>query len=687
MLKKKTFVILSFLSMCFMVFCFCTPGNMNDEGKVKTIIKNVRNILTYTHYRPQIINDNFSEEVFNAYFEKIDGNKRYLLQSDYDYFKKDIHNLDDYFNNQDLEFYNSTIDTLFQRFEEAKVYSEDILKTPFDFSIDEDYIVGDDQLKYAKDKAESKDYWRKYLKYNALLELLRLQEDSTKMELPFADLEKEARETVSENITDFFRRQLKLTKEKFLVYYLNSFTERYDPHTSYFSPQDKDDFNVNISGQLEGIGAKLQDKKGYATIMELVIGGPAWKDGQLEVGDQIIQVKQKGEEPVNIVGMLLDEAIRHIRGKKGTEVTLTVKKKDGALKDIKIIRDVIEQEEVFARSAIINYNGEKYGIIYLPEFYTNFNDKNGRDPSDDITFELEGLKKENIKGLVFDLRYNGGGSLDEAVQIAGLFIPKGPVVQVRRSDGVMNVYQDENPSVVYDGPMVVLVNELSASSSEIFAAAMQDYKRAVIVGSNKTFGKGTVQTFIPVDHKNSSKNEMGDLKVTIQKFYRVNGGSTQLRGVTPDIIMPDVLAYSDISESYSNDALPWDQIKEIKINQWQPTFDLTTVKEKSKIRLENNEYAALIDEAALYYKNLDKIERVSLNLDKFKEERKAREEKSKKYDSINKYKTDIEVDFPHWELEKIERDTVLKEKRKNWYKDIRNDFYIEESINVLKDIS
>ena len=372
MLKKKTFVILSFLSMCFMAFCFCTPGNMNDEGKVKTIIKNVRNILTYTHYRPQIINDNFSEEVFNAYFEKIDGNKRYLLQSDYDYFKKDIHNLDDYFNNQDLEFYNSTIDTLFQRFEEAKVYSEDILKTPFDFSIDEDYIVGDDQLKYAKDKAESKDYWRKYLKYNALLELLRLQEDSTKMELPFADLEKEARETVSENITDFFRRQLKLTKEKFLVYYLNSFTERYDPHTSYFSPQDKDDFNVNISGQLEGIGAKLQDKKGYATIMELVIGGPAWKDGQLEVGDQIIQVKQKGEEPVNIVGMLLDEAIRHIRGKKGTEVTLTVKKKDGALKDIKIIRDVIEQEEVFARSAIINYNGEKYGIIYLPEFYTNF---------------------------------------------------------------------------------------------------------------------------------------------------------------------------------------------------------------------------------------------------------------------------------------------------------------------------
>ena len=293
---KKTLVLLSFLSMCFLAFCYCTPGNNTDDSKIQTIIKNVRNTLTYMHYRPQLINDDFSEEVFNSYMERLDPDKRYLLQSDYEEFKKDIHNLDDYFNNQDSRFYHATIDTLFKRFEETQAYSEEILKTPFEFSTEEYLLVGEDNSAYAKDKAAAKDLWRKYLKYSTLAELVRLQEDSTKMDLPLAELEIQARETVTDNISDFFRRRLKLKKERFLAFYINSFTEKYDPYTTYLSPQDTDDFDVNISGQLEGIGAKLQDKKGLATIMELVIGGPAWKDGQLEVGDQISHVKQKGEE-------------------------------------------------------------------------------------------------------------------------------------------------------------------------------------------------------------------------------------------------------------------------------------------------------------------------------------------------------------------------------------------------------
>src|SRR5690554_3139356 len=687
MFMKKTFVLLSFLSMCFLAFCFCTPGSGIDDVKIKTIIKNVKNTLTYMHYRPQIINDSFSEAVFVNYMEKIDPNKRYLLQTDYNEFVKDIHNLDDYFNNQDLRFYNATIDTLFIRFKEAKVYSEEVLKEPFDFSEDEELLIGDDVIQYPKDKAEAKDLWRKYLKYNTLVEVVRLQEDSTKMNLPFAELEKEAREKVAENIEDFFRRQLQLKKEKFLSYYINSFTERYDPHTSYFSPQDKDDFDVNISGQLEGIGARLQDKKGYATIVELVIGGPAWKDGQLEVGDQITHVKQKGEEPVSIVGMLLDEAIRHIRGKKGTEVTLTVKKKDGSVKDIVLIRDVIEQDEAFARSAIIEDNGEKYGIIYLPEFYTNFNDKNGRDPSDDIAKEIEELKKENIKGLIFDLRYNGGGSLEEAIQIAGLFIPKGPIVQVKRSDGQLRIHEDKDPTVLYDGPLVVMVNELSASASEIFAAAMQDYGRGVVVGSNKTFGKGTVQTFIPLDQRTFSQDEYGALKVTIQKFYRINGGSTQLRGVTPDIIMPNLMSYSDISESRSDDALPWDRIRAVDFEPWSNPVDLDLVKAKSKQRLESNEYLDLINEMAKYYRSLDEIDRVSLNIDQFVEERNKRREKSDEFDLADSYKTRLKVYSPSAELPKFKNDTILQERRKSWHKNLEKDFYLEESVNILKDIS
>src|SRR5690606_32639088 len=303
MLMKKTFILLSFLSMCFLAFCFCTPDLGNDDSKIKTILKNVRNTLTYMHYRPQLIDDSFSEDVFKMYLDKIDPSKRYFLQSDYEHFKKDIHNLDDYFNNQDLAFYHATVDTIYKRIGEAKVYSEEILKQPFDFTTDEDLIIGDDLVHYAADQKEAKDFWRKYLKYNTLLELVRLQEDSTNIKKAFKDLEKEAREKVSENTTDFFRRMEKRKKDEYLTLYINSFTEKYDPHTSYFSPQDKDDFDVNISGQLEGIGARLQDKKGYPTIMELVVGGPAWKDGQLEVGDQITQVKQKGEDPVNIVGM------------------------------------------------------------------------------------------------------------------------------------------------------------------------------------------------------------------------------------------------------------------------------------------------------------------------------------------------------------------------------------------------
>jgi len=656
---------------------------------VKKIIKSIRETLTFAHYRPRIIDESFSEEVFNAYLEKLDPNKRFLLQSDYDEFKKDYYNLDDYFNNQDLRFYHATVDTLYKRFEEAKGYSEEILKTPFDFTKDEELLIGDDVVQYAKDKAGAKDLWRKYLKYSTQIELERMELDSVKSEKSFAEREQEARDVVAENISDFFRRRLKMQKEKFLTMYINSFTERYDPHTNYFSPWDKEDFDVSISGQLEGIGARLQDKKGYATIMELVIGGPAWRDGQLEVGDQITHVKQKGEEPANITGMLLDEAIRHIRGKKGTEVTLTVKKKDGSIKDIVLIRDVIEQDEVFARSAIIEDNGKKYGIIYLPEFYTNFNDPNGRDPSDDVTKEIEILKAEGIQGLVFDLRYNGGGSLEEAVQIAGMFIPQGPIVQVRRSDGQMKVQEDTDPSIMYDGPMVVLVNELSASASEIFAAAMQDYGRAVIVGSEKTFGKGTVQTFFPLDRNlfGSSNDDLGALKLTIQKFYRINGGSTQLRGVAADIPMVDLLSFAEISESTSTDALPWDQIRPAKYEKWPTNYDLEQVKLKSRERLKDNPYLNLVKNAAEYSKSLNEIDRVPLNIEKYRAEKKSREAISKQYDSVNIYKSRLKISSPAAELPRFEQDTILRDRRKEWHKDLSRDFYLEESINVLEDIS
>ena len=706
MLIKKTYILLAFLSMSLLAFCFCKPMLDNDDDKEKAIIRNTRNTLSYLHYKPAQIDDKFSENVFNKYIENIDPSKRFLLQSDYDLFAKDKYNLDDYFKNEDLTFYHSTVDTIMVRISEAEKIALEVLDKPFDFNKKEDFIVDPKAQPYAKSKEELKEFWRKYLKYNVLLEITSMQEElngkksndsievtADKKEIkitkdtPFAEIENIARENVKELITDYFRRLKKRKKNTYFTLYVNAYTEQFDPHTTYFSPTDKEDFDINISGQLEGIGAKLQDKKGYATIAELVIGGPAWKGGKLEVGDQIIKVAQgKKGESVNIVGMLLDEAIRLIRGKKGTEVILTVKKKDGSTQDISIVRDVIEQDEVFARSSVVtDEKGDKYGVIYLPEFYTSMGEKNGRSPSEDIKKEIEILKKENIKGLVFDVRNNGGGSLEEVIKISGLFVKNGPVVQVKRSDGMMKVHENKTNNMIYDGPMVVLVNELSASASEILAAAMQDYGRAVIVGSPQTFGKGTVQTVLPLDQRTGS-DENGAIKLTIQKFYRINGGSTQLKGVNSDISMIDQFTYSDINEGSRPEALAWDQIKPLAYDKWENPFDLEVIKKKSAERLKNNQQLKLIEESMKFVKSMEDTKKIPLNIDAYKAYVKEREAKFKKYEALDKYKNNLKVTMNANDLATAKNDTVFKTRRENWIKGLEKDVYLQESVNILKDI-
>ncbi|HEY4540405.1 MAG TPA: carboxy terminal-processing peptidase [Faecalibacter sp.] len=706
MLIKKTYVLLSFLSMSLLAFCFCKPMLDNDDEKEKLVIKNTRNTLSYLHYKPATIDDKFSENVFNKYIENLDPSKRFLLQTDYDAFAKDKHNLDDYFKTENLTFYRTTVDTMMIRINEAEKYALEVLEKPFDFNQKEELILDPKVQSYAKNKAELKELWRKYLKYNVMLEITSMQDDldgkksndsievasddkevKITKDTPFAEIEKIAREDVKELIADYFRRLKKRKRSTYFSIYVNAHTELYDPHTTYFSPTDKEDFDVSMSGQLEGIGAKLQDKKGYATIAELVVGGPAWKGGKLEVGDQIIKVAQgKKGEAVNIVGMLLDEAIRLIRGKKGSEVILTVKKKDGSTQDISIIRDIIEHDEVFARSSIVTDDkGDKYGVIYLPEFYTSMGEKEGRDPSIDIEKEIEILKKENIKGLVFDVRNNGGGSLEEVVQISGLFIKNGPIVQVKRSDGMMKIHEDKDDRIVYDGPLVIMVNELSASASEILAAAMQDYGRAVIVGSPQTFGKGTVQTMLPLDQRSRS-DEYGAIKLTIQKFYRINGGSTQLKGVNSDITMVDQFTYSDINEGARAEALAWDQIGALTFNKWTNPFDMNAIKAKSAERLKNNQHLKLIDESMKFVKSMEDTKKVPLNLNDYKAYRKDREAKIKKYEALDNYKNNLKIAMNAKDLATSKIDTVFKARRENWIKGLQKDIYLEESINVLKDL-
>lgn len=714
MLIKKTYVLLSFLSMSLLAFCFCKPMLDTDEEREKLIVKNTRNTLTYLHYKPATVDDKFSENVFNKYLEYIDPSKRFLLQSDYDLFKKDYHNLDDYYKSENLGFYNSTVDTIYKRIADAEKYSMDALSKPFDFNQKENFNIDYKTSKFAKDKTEAKDLWRKYLKYNVMLEIISMQDElkgqkkdtldnsssikpikdpladekkKITKDTPFAEVEKMAREEVKDLISDYFRRIKQTKRENYFSIYMNSFTEQYDPHTTYFSPTSKEDFEFEMSGQMEGIGAKIQDKRGYATIAELIVGGPAWKSNKLEVGDKIIKVAQgKNGEAKNIVGMILSDAIRLIKGKKGTEVVLTIQKKDGSQQTISLIREVIESEEVFARSSVItDEKGDKYGIIYLPEFYTPMGKEGGRYPSDDIKKEIDILKKENIKGLVFDVRNNGGGSLEEVVKISGLFINQGPIVQVRRSDGMLKIHEDKDNSIAYDGPLVVMVNELSASASEIFAAAMQDYGRAVIVGSPQTFGKGTVQTILPLDRQSGS-DELGAIKLTIQKFYRVNGGSTQLKGVQSDIALVDQFTYEDISEASRSEALNWDQIKPLVIAKWPSAFDLAKIKTNSKTRLANNAHLALMNESFKFIKSMEDVKEIPLNLEDYKTYRKTREDKIKKFETLDKYKNNFKFTMNQNDLATTKTDTVLKAKRNNWFKDMQKDFYLNEAVNVLRDI-
>jgi carboxyl-terminal processing protease len=384
---------------------------------------------------------------------------------------------------------------------------------------------------------------------------------------PNAELEKEAREKVLKIMDRTFDRyRFKFNDDEKFSYYVNAITNMMDPYTEFFPPVDKRYFDEQLSGQFFGIGASLQYEDGNIKVGSLLTGSPAWKSEQIEVGDFITKVAQGNDQPVDLTGYTVEDAVKLIRGKKGTEVKLTLKKTDGTVKTVSLIRDKIVQDETFARSTVIEEGTSKIGYIFLPEFYANFDDPTGSRSALDVAKEVAKLKQQKVDGIVIDLRNNGGGSLYDVVQIAGLFIDQGPIVQVKDRDGRPTVMRDKDGNVLYDGPLAVMVNEFSASASEIFAAAIQDYGRGVIIGSTSTYGKGTVQRSIALDGDNflSNNSELGSLKLTLQKFYRINGGSTQLKGVVPDIVIPDKYEYLKFREKDNTNALKWDEIAEAR---------------------------------------------------------------------------------------------------------------------------
>ncbi len=696
--------ILLFIPLMSLMFCFNSP--QNDDEKMHIIMINVKNALSYLHYSPKPINDAYSEEVYNSYFESIDPTKKYFLQSDIEEFAKHKNQLDDYLNKGDLTFYKQTIDRLYERVDEIDKITQDIFSKPINLDENDEFILEPKLKKHPANKEELYNEWKKYIKYNILQEIEtmtskeeaqkekkdsviahRLKDTINAKTLSLEEKKSKATEEIKELISHTFKRFKKRKKMDWFGVYMNAYTEVFDPHTNYFSPKDKEDFDTNFTGKVIGIGAQIQEKKGYLYMGPLVVGAPAWKSKQISEGDKILKVKAKpNEEHTNVVGMLVDEAVRLIRGEKNTEVVLTLQKKDGSIKEVKLIREEVSIEDTFARSIIIdNPNGEKFGYIYLPSFNADFEDPNGRNASDDVKAEILKLKKQNIKGLILDVRSNGGGSLTEVVDIMGLFMKNGPVVQIKDGNGKINVLKNHTNTPVWEGPLLIMQSELSASASEILAGAVQDYQRGVVLGSPHSYGKGTVQTFIELNRFMRANDDFGSLKLTIQKFYRINGKSTQLKGVDADIPMKDLFTYAEIGEKYKENALPWDQIPTTNFSANYP-LDLQKLLNNSKKRLANDNIYQLLQESALWREKLDKEEKTTLNLTKFMALMKDRKELIKKFKSLSKYDNQLRFTLHSDEENRTKKDEAFKQKSESWIKNLRKDIYLKEAINVISEI-
>ncbi|MEN8965822.1 MAG: carboxy terminal-processing peptidase [Polaribacter sp.] len=695
-LQKNSLLLIAFLLLFNNLTLQAETTLKSDPEKDKILVYVLKNILTRGHFVVKDMNDDFSEKVYKSFIEGLDPSKRYFTQDDLKEFSKYKYEIDNQLLKDDVSFYNLVYNRFLEKTANAKSYYGEILKQPFNFNKKETIDIDYDKIPFAKNENKLVDYWRKQLKLNTLSRIQselekqeeKLKKDKKYKKKSFKTLEKEARKEVLKNMNELYLRIDELEHEDWFSVFLNSVVSAFDPHTTYMAPRIKERFDQDMSGKLEGIGARLSRQGIYTEIVELVSGGPAWKQGELEAGDIILEVAQGDKDPLDIVGMRLDDAIKFIKGKKGTEVRLTVKKKlDGSTKIISIIRDVVELEETFVKSSIVEKDGKKYGLIDLPRFYIDFSDRDARDSAKDMEKEIARLKSENIAGLLIDLRNNGGGSLQTAIQIAGLFIKQGPVVQVKYRGQDPIVKSDVDPKMQWDGSVVVLVNELSASASEIFAAAMQDYGRAVIIGGNQTYGKGTVQSVIPINNFYPKyEKDLGAIKMTIQKFYRVNGGSTQIEGVYSDIAMPDRYSYMKFGERDLDGALVWDKVPQAKYTQTNSYENFSEVVDKSKTRIASNTKFKLINEYAKWLKQNQEDTSYSLNYKDFAKESKEQEQVAKKYSDAFKHKSNLTFNSPKYELPLLKKDSVLADKRNIWHKNLSKDIYVAEALNVLKDL-
>ena len=681
------------------IFFELSANKFDDPNKDKLLVELVSVVLDRLHYNPKIIDDEFSISVYNDYIKAIDPQKRFLSKTDIEKFEQYRTLIDEQIKSSSIDFFNLTYETLMSRVDEVESFYLDILNHPFDFNIDETLNTDFEELDYAEGVSDHISIWRKRLKLSTLDGFVTKKiiqdekepsDDSGKELKSDIEIEAESRDAIRNNLKDFFDLNDDLERNDWFSIYLNAIVNQFDPHTVYLAPQAKDVFDQNISGKFQGIGARLLKRNQQVEIAEIIIGGPVWRDKLLNIGDLILGVSQTpDEEPVDISIMKLTNAVDLIKGEKGTKVYLMVKRVDGGIEQVEITRDIVELEETYAKSSLIFQDSKKYGFITLPSFYFDLNDYGQRNAASDIKKEIIKLKNENVSGIIMDLRGNGGGSLKTAVDITGFFIDQGPVVQVKSIGGRKEVLKDQDSSIIWDGPLIILVNEFSASASEILAAALQDYNRAIIIGSKQTYGKGTVQNILSLNQfiSGNTYGELGYIKLTTDKFYRISGGSTQLEGVKSDVVFPNRYSYIDIGERDLDNPLSWDQINSAQYAPLARQIYYDKTLENSKNRISKNEFFNIIDEQARWVKEQQEDNTVSLNYNIYKMDLDNTKKESEKFKKIDDFKSNYRFEWLRDNVLNEEIPDEIIERRNRWVEDLQKDLYVDEAINILGDLS
>lgn len=683
-------IILAFIVSPAGSFALSKHPPHHNPTKYEKILHDVGEMLEEIHYSPRNIDDSFSREVFKKYLDGVDQEKKILLQSDINSLRRYQNTIDDeILGKAPVQFARAVNEIYLKRLQETEALYKEILSHPFDYSKDEYIELDPDRLDFPRNEAERKEAMRKRLKflalekYTELLDAQAAKKDSAGA-IGKDQLEQQARQKAMKAMDLYYARlKVKANDNDRFNEFVETIVQCMDPHTDYFPPVEKRSFDEDMSGRFFGIGASLKDDDGNIKIATLLTGSPAWKSGQVNVGDVILKVAQGSAEPVDLTGYTIPDAVKIIRGTKGSEVRLTLKKTDGTIKVISLIRDEIVQDEKFARSVIVSSDRGRIGYIYLPEFYADFENSNGNRCYIDVAKELVKLKEENVDGIVLDLRNNPGGSLGDVVEMVGLFINQGPVVQVKGREGRPMILEDHSRTALYSGPFTVMVNEFSASASEIFAAAIQDYRRGIIIGSTSTFGKGTVQRPFPLER--GADTGLGTIKLTMEKFYRISGGSTQLKGVASDIVLPDTYEHSKYREKDQPDALPYDVIPKASYTPFRPSYDFNAVVSAGNDRIKNDDTFNIIEKDADWL-DQESNQPYPLNIDKYRERQKAVKDTIAHIERLSRLSHPMNLSFLAVDSSKYNTDKDKGDRYRAWLNALSTDIYLRETVNVMGDM-